>query len=184
MRGSEIFKNELDRITDSEIRDLVVDLLDHYVNPINYEKPASSTGKHHPPFALGEGGLVRHVKAVVIVLTAIQEARPSLDWDCLYAAAVLHDMWKYSTSSRWTTKDHAKRAADEIDFKATHIEDPDLKARVFFIADIVRGHMGRFDNPEFDDIADTLPEEIPILHYADIIVSRQWYRYEEPKEST
>jgi len=184
VRGSEIFKKELDRISSIEIRDLVIDLLDHHVNPINYEKPASSTGKHHPPFALGEGGLVRHVKAVVTILTAIQEARPSLDWDGLYAAAILHDMWKYSTSSRWTAKDHAKRAADEIDFKATNMPTEELKSKVYSIADMVRGHMGRFDNPEFDDIADTLPEEIPILHYADMIASRQWYRYEEPKETT
>lgn len=178
MRGSEVFKDDLERIEKSELRDVIISVLDHYVNPINFEKPASSTGKHHPPFALGYGGLVRHTKAVIQILTAIQEARPSLNWDCLYAAAILHDMWKYSTSSKWTVKDHAKRAADELSFVATTIKDSTLKCDVNFISEIVKSHMGRFDNPEFDTNADVLPEEIVILHYADMIASRPWYRVE------
>ena len=178
MRGSEVFKDDLERIKNIGLRDIIISVLDHYVNPINFEKPASSTGKHHPPFALGYGGLVRHTKAVVQLLTAIQETRPSLNWDCLYAAAILHDMWKYSTSSKWTVKDHAKRAADNLAFVATTISDPILKGDINFIADIVKSHMGRFDDPEFDINADILPEEIVILHYADMIVSRSWYRVE------
>ena len=30
-----------------------------------FEIPASSTGKYHPNYALGEGGLVRHTKVAV-----------------------------------------------------------------------------------------------------------------------
>ena len=42
-----------------------------------YEIPASSTGKYHPDFSLGEGGLVRHVKV------AVRLAKELLDNPCI-----------------------------------------------------------------------------------------------------
>jgi hypothetical protein len=175
MKGSDHFNTELKLIKDDQVRNVVIDLLDHYVNPANFEKPASSTGKYHPQFALGEGGLVRHTKAVVKLLQVIERARPSLNWDCLYAAAILHDMWKYSTSSKWTTKDHPKRAYDEVMFKSTTFSESSLTGKLEFIAEIVRYHMGRWDVEEFDDMAYKLPEEVSLMHYADMIASRPWY---------
>ena len=61
---SDVFKTELNYIKDSEIREKAIkaiNLLPDYF----FEVPASSTGKYHPTFSQGEGGLVRHTKAAV-----------------------------------------------------------------------------------------------------------------------
>ena len=61
---SDVFKTELNFIKDNRIKEstkIILELLPNYF----YEIPASSTGKYHPEFSLGTGGLVRHVKVAV-----------------------------------------------------------------------------------------------------------------------
>lgn len=174
-RGSEIYKTELNLINDDKLRSEIEFLLDRYVEEANFIKPASSTGKYHPEFAKGDGGLVRHTKAVVKILTALQGARPSLDWDAIYAAAILHDGWKYTNSSKFTSKNHAVEGANAIGFRMATIDDPPLKEKLKLIGMIVLGHMGRFGIDNFEEQAKDLPEEVLLVHYADIIASRTWY---------
>ena len=72
----EVFRRELDYIKDDRIRkacETVLDMLPDYF----YEIPASSTGKYHPEFSLGTGGLVRHVKV------AVRIAKELLDNPCI-----------------------------------------------------------------------------------------------------
>lgn len=59
-----MFKIELGNIKSEKLHDFieyVVNLLPDYF----FEVAASSTGKYHPKYSLGEGGLVRHTKAAV-----------------------------------------------------------------------------------------------------------------------
>ena len=59
-----IFNKELTYIKNPKYREnakKLIELLPDYF----YEVAASSTGKYHPEFALGEGGLVRHTKVAV-----------------------------------------------------------------------------------------------------------------------
>ena len=58
----EIFKKELSLIKDNSIRKFVEDFLNQ-VPEYFFNVAASSTGKYHPDYALGEGGLIRHTKA-------------------------------------------------------------------------------------------------------------------------
>ena len=72
----EVFRRELEYIKDERIRkscEIILDMLPDYF----YEIPASSTGKYHPDFSLGEGGLVRHVKV------AVRIAKELLDNPCI-----------------------------------------------------------------------------------------------------
>ena len=58
------FEEELKYIKDKRIREnliIMINKLPEYF----FEVPASSTGKYHPDFSLGEGGLLRHTKAAV-----------------------------------------------------------------------------------------------------------------------
>ena len=60
----DIFKTEINYIRNPEYQknaEVLIELLPDYF----FEVPASSTGKYHPKFASGEGGLVRHTKAAV-----------------------------------------------------------------------------------------------------------------------
>ena len=63
----DIFKVELDKFKDNDIRvsaETILEMMPDYF----YEIPASSSGKYHPAFSLGDGGLVRHVKVAMRIL--------------------------------------------------------------------------------------------------------------------
>ena len=56
------FEDEIKLLKIKKVRDActtMIELLPDYF----FEVPASSTGKYHPDYALGEGGLLRHSKA-------------------------------------------------------------------------------------------------------------------------
>ena len=66
----EVFEVELSKISSQEVRvstETVLEMLPDYF----YEIPASSSGKYHPQFSLGKGGLVRHVKVAMRILEEI-----------------------------------------------------------------------------------------------------------------
>ncbi len=73
----EVFNKELSYIKDKKIRNslkTMLNLLPEYF----YQIPASSTGKYHPEFTLGDGGLVRHTKAAVRIAYELLQ-NPSLN---------------------------------------------------------------------------------------------------------
>ena len=60
----EIFNKELSYIKDSRIKEsasVLVELIPEYF----FIEAASSTGKYHPSFSQGVGGLLRHTKVAV-----------------------------------------------------------------------------------------------------------------------
>ena len=60
----DVFNTELNYIKDDYIRKSTEYLLNRLPDYF-YTMPASTSGKYHPAFSLGEGGLVRHTKAAV-----------------------------------------------------------------------------------------------------------------------
>ena len=64
MDREELFLDELEYIKDETYQEVllnIINLLPEYW----LEEPASSTGKYHPEYALGKGGLLRHSKAAM-----------------------------------------------------------------------------------------------------------------------
>ena len=64
MNKADFFKKELSYVKNKNYVDCaknMIELLPDYFFSI----PASSTGKYHPGFAQGDGGLVRHTKVAV-----------------------------------------------------------------------------------------------------------------------
>ena len=61
-------------------------------------QPASSSGKYHPGYALGVGGLVRHTKATLIIAKMLFQTTnfSKEDEDLVFAALSLHDIAKPS----------------------------------------------------------------------------------------
>ncbi len=60
------FEKEIDWIHSQAVREFAkycVNNLPEYF----FTVPASSSGKYHPSYALGDGGLVRHTKAAVTI---------------------------------------------------------------------------------------------------------------------
>lgn len=59
-----LFEEEINRVTDAKMREALTWALNK-IPDYFYLVPASTSGKHHPKYALGEGGLVRHTKALL-----------------------------------------------------------------------------------------------------------------------
>ena len=58
------FEQELNYIKDENIRKSL-EIMINYIPDYFFHIAASSTGKYHPQYALGDGGLIRHTKAAV-----------------------------------------------------------------------------------------------------------------------
>jgi len=147
--------------------------------------PASSTGKYHPSYSLGEGGLVRHTIAVVRFLNhmfgveSVSDQFTSRERDLLRVAAITHDMQKSGTQgdyeiSKYTKFDHPLRIAKIIrGFKGNVDLSND---EIELIAHCVESHMGAFNTDKrYPDV--TLPKPTDkyqiILHLADFLASRK-----------
>lgn len=95
-----VFDLPLRRISSETIRRFataMVDLIPDYF----YHVPASSTGKYHPSFAQGDGGLVRHTLAAlqvcedIIQNASLMADMPQAAGDMMRAALIIHDGWKF-----------------------------------------------------------------------------------------
>lgn len=89
-----VFQNELNYIRNSKIKEFTsrcVELLPDYF----FEIPASSTGKYHPSYTLGAGGLVKHVRAAVriaVEMCGLDMFKYTDDEkDAIVATLILHD---------------------------------------------------------------------------------------------
>ncbi len=149
----EIFKKELSYIKDLRIRNSCITILDMLPDYF-YEIPASSTGKYHPEFSLGEGGLVRHVKVAVRLAKelldnpCIGSKYTSNEKDIMLFTLILHDGLKSGlVYNRYTQADHPtliKNFVLENKDKITLTED-ELK----LFASCVEAHMGPW-NTDYD----------------------------------
>ena len=112
MKKISYFKKELDYLKNPKIKNsckTMIELLPNYF----FEIPASSTGKYHPKYTLGDGGLVRHVKVAVLIAKdlldnpAIGDKYTSNEKDLMLMALILHDGLKCGiTYNRYTQIDH------------------------------------------------------------------------------
>ena len=177
-----MFSKEIRDITDVNLRKLATEVIagaDDYFFTI----PASSTGKNHPPFSLGEGGLVRHTKCVVYMVKCLCESFNIDEYkkDMLIVAALAHDIKKQGDCAEGvghTVHEHPLLAAQyvcEVYFASDIVI---LDGVVGIIADMISSHMGKWGaHPKF--IGDKTPLPMPesdcakILQAADYLASRK-----------
>lgn len=165
-----LLRNEIAQIDDIDISSFVTNALKNDVNPVHAWKPASSTGKYHPKFALGEGGLIRHIKVVVQNVIEFVKATPALAYekDTLIAAAILHDMWKYpiGRDDEFTSFDHPKLGSD-------YCKEHGYPE----IGRLVAAHQGIWTtNRNMSGFENEQPRKFDewVLHYADLLASRKY----------
>lgn len=172
-----MFEKELNLIKSPEVREVAEKILAQ-VPKYFYTIPASSTGKYHPQYALGNGGLVRHVKAAIAI--AIELSRVTSLWynidddalDIIIAALLVHDGWKNGRVwSKFTVHEHPKVASDvikEIDFGYNQ----DIAEQ---IADLVITHMGQWNTNYRSSVTLPLPESDlqKFVHLCDFLASRK-----------
>ena len=177
------------------VNEKIMELVNEYFNKIPdyfYKVPASSTGKYHPSFDLGEGGLLRHTQMVCEILKEFQrmDEYKNLNFFDMMVACVLHDTFKngYVDNNR-TVASHANIAADEFyntyvyhkytqkDLEITmgnvsYYYAGELDKRVMEICSMIRTHMGSWSAIKPQTDAEKL------VHLADYVVSRKcWDKF-------
>ena len=166
---NELLSYEVAQIDDYNIREFVKMTLDT-VDPIHRIKPASSTGKYHPKYAAGEGGLIRHIKVTVRNVIELIRATPAVEneKDELIAAAILHDMWKYPEG-----RDHEFTAFDHPALGGQWCNDHGFDT----IGRLIAAHQGIWTTsrqmPGFENEQPRKFDEW-ILHYSDLMASRAY----------
>lgn len=171
--------NALDREL-SYIRDENIQAFTGYVlNNIPayfWEIPASSTGKFHPDFASGTGGLVRHTKAAVFFAKELFSIHPKLDQtdqDLIISALILHDGLKCGDpQEKFTLHEHPKLMAEKIrEMGPCHSIGISLSNT---LADMVESHSGRWNTNFHSKIILPLPKDqrAHFVHLCDFLASR------------
>lgn len=146
MNKKEHFKKELSYIKSDRIKkanETMLELLPDYF----FEIAASSTGKYHPEYALGKGGLIRHTKAAVRIgfellsNPSIGDKYTSDEKDLMLMGLMLHDGLKLGLpQEKYTRFDHPILIAD---FIMDNEEKLGLQINeIEFLCDIVKTHMG------------------------------------------
>lgn len=149
----EVFSKELSYIKNERYRESAkkfIEMLPDYF----FEVPASSTGKYHPSFSLGEGGLVRHTKAAVRIAYDLlnnnsigYNFKPE-EKDLIIFGLLIHDGLKSGLpKQKYTVVEHPilvcnylKEKQNELEFKPNEIE---------FICSSIETHMGEW-NTDFN----------------------------------
>lgn len=175
----EVFEVELSKISSQEVRvstETVLEMLPDYF----YEIPASSSGKYHPQFSLGKGGLVRHVKVAMRILEEIfkDEAFGIYDEytkDLMRMALMLHDGFKSGINNMGhTCSEHPVLMSDFILNNKDKLLISEKNSK--FVSDLIRSHMGPWNKDKQGNVIMPIPktnEEI-IIHLCDYIASRNF----------
>ena len=148
MNKKEIFYDEINYIKDESLRKSLgelIELLPDYF----FKEPAASTGKYHPSYAQGEGGLLRHTKAAVRIGyellqdLSIGKKYNSREKDLMLMALLLHDGFKKGLiEERYTRFDHPLIASKVILDNASKVGLSSEDAK--FISDAIKTHMGDY----------------------------------------
>lgn len=148
-----------------------------------WEVGASSTGKYHPEYSLGIGGLMRHQIAVVRFLNYFFELEQynskftSREMDLMRIAGLVHDGRKSGEQSdyernKFTKFDHPIQMADVIrSYDGQYLTHDELE----FCAHCIESHMGQWSTDRKSNVV--LPKPIDeyqhFVHLADYLASRK-----------
>jgi len=140
----EIFETELGYIKDEKIRNFAESTLNKLPDYF-FEIPASSSGRYHPKFSLGEGGLIRHTKVAVRIavdLLSLEMMKyTDTEKDIVIASLLLHDGMKCGENGTGTVLLHPTIMADFLtnDAELNILIDSDILEQ---IKGCISSHMG------------------------------------------
>lgn len=171
-----MFEKELNLIKDIEIKNFVENFLEN-VPDYFFNCAASSTGKYHPSYALGEGGLARHTKAAVRIAYELfrTDMFPynSTQQDLILASLILHDTYKHGISkSQYTVVEHPIIAAEQVMKFPINLNQEYRTA----ISENIKSHMGKW-NYDYKSRKEVLPKPKTgmqnFVHMCDYLASRK-----------
>lgn len=168
-----LFRNELNWIRNPKKREFAEAMIagahDYF-----FVVPASSSGKYHPQFDLGDGGLVRHTRCVTYFAKclAISHMFSEEMTDNAIIAALAHDIVKQGNGSGgYTVTEHPLLAAKYVEdlrkqfvgvFNDDEFED---------IVSGIKSHMGQWGEKDGLPVPKTVFQFV--IHDADYVASRK-----------
>jgi len=172
----------LSTIKNDDIREFAEVLLDGLPDYI-WHVGASSTGKYHPAYSLGEGGLMRHQIAVVRFLNFFFELEQyntkftDREMDLMRVAGFVHDGRKSGEQddylrSKFTKFDHPIQMANVVrSYDRRYLNHDEIE----FIATCISSHMGSWNTDKKSSVV--LPKPMSVyqefIHLADYLASRK-----------
>ena len=142
----ELFLDELSYIKDENYQEALLNII-NMLPDYWFHEAASSTGKYHPEYALGDGGLLRHSKAAMRIgyellsNPAIGNKYTSKEKDLMLMSLLVHDGLKLGIpKERYTRFDHPILMGKFIidNRKEIGLSKEDAK----FMNDVIKTHMG------------------------------------------
>ena len=142
--------------------------------------PASSTGKYHPKYATGDGGLLRHSKAAVRIGyellqdPIIGDKYTNKEKDLMLISLAIHDGIKCGfEKEKYTRFDHPLLAAEYLENNKSNMSFTDDE--IEFMKKVISSHMGAW-NTDINGV-----EVLPIpktkyetfVHMCDFLASRK-----------
>jgi hypothetical protein len=173
-----VFEAELNTIVNDDIREYAIELLKNAPDYF-YHVAASSTGKYHPQYALGEAGLKRHTQALVRIMNHLLKLEQynyftDREKDLLRVSGLAHDIEKHGENgSSFTVHDHPMLAANfALKFCS---QDTISQEEKDFVADCIRSHMGSWVTSKRSSVVLPKPqtEAQKFLHMCDYLASRK-----------
>lgn len=150
-----------------------------------FEVAASSTGKYHPKYALGDGGLIRHTKAAVFIakeLLSIEMYSKFTDdeKDLIIVSLILHDGLKHGEDkSAFTVAEHPVIVANWLNDN-TELSEILPAAYMEILTCAISSHMGQW-NTDYKTKKEILPKPKTSLqkfvHQADYLASRKYLEF-------
>ena len=176
----ECFKEELDYIKDLKIREFAEKAIENLPDYF-FKIPSSSTGRYHPAYALGEGGLLRHTRAAIRI--AIELFRMEMfnyfgdeGKDLIIASLLVHDGRKSGNiQGKYTVTEHPLLQTFAMKQNKNLLGILSEK-QVDIIYDNINSHMGAW-NSDYKTKKEVLPRPTnkmqSFVHLVDYLSSRR-----------
>ena len=178
MKTIKLFERELSLIKSESLRRAVYDYMNDsdYVPDYFWTDGASASGKFHPKFSHGIGGLVRHTKAVVMfaeeLLRMSSYAYMREEYkDFVIAACIIHDTVKYGFDEEIDKSAYAEHASNAAQsFKEFCFHNTQYEPH-YLLLQAVRSHMGQWSTDKEDRPFTSVDR---CVHMADYMASRSF----------
>lgn len=172
----------LDTFENEDIKEFAIVLLGDMPEYI-WHVGASSTGKYHPAYSLGEAGLMRHQIAVVRFLNFFLELEQynskltSRERDLIRLSGLIHDGRKSGSQedyekSKYTKFNHPVLMADVVrSFNGKYLNNEEID----LVADTISKHMGQWNTDKKTNVELPKPNNkfARMVHVADYLASRK-----------
>lgn len=166
------FNGELLRFETETYRAIAVEIIGNLPEYF-FTVPASSSGKYHPEFALGEGGLLRHSKVVFRIaddLLGLAQNKEQFDLitrDAIRVACLFHDGLKQGSGKEGhTVKEHPLLMSAILPDWVTTVSN------VSPIQELIISHMGEWNEKGTLPVPKTPAQKF--VHMCDYLASRKW----------